>query len=63
MYEQILYLLQEHEPQPTHSPGELSQKLFEIGGKLYAVKKLIPYFEDVIDEEHPGVLIAALACV
>lgn len=38
-------------------------RVLEIGGRQYTVKKLIPFFEDIVDEEHPGVLLAALMCV
>lgn len=40
-----------------------NKKVFYIGGKQYTVNKLITFFEDIVDEEHPTVLLLALQCV
>lgn len=37
--------------------------MYEIGGRQYTIKKFITMFEDIVDEEHPLVLIKALQCV
>jgi hypothetical protein len=36
---------------------------FEVGGRHYPIRKLILLFEDIVDEEHPLVLLTALQCV
>ena len=53
-YDQLKYLFEE-----LDSP----KQTFNIDGKSYTVSRLIPYFEDLTDEEHPSVLLTALDCV